>query len=340
MKVRFVVLFILLLLLTLISPLSIADGLGSRYLKKGTRGPDVEQLQEYLYHLGYQLAVDGIFGAETDAVVRQFQRDRGLAVDGIVGPQTLAALQADALANQVYIVKKGDTLSHIAKAYSVSLDELIQANDLASTVIYPGQTLVIPAAAAAIETQEYVVRSGENLSVIAQKFGLSAADLADFNEINDPNRIQAGQLLTIPAGAVKPAAAVTSNRPPQFNWPVSGKISSPYGWRNHPITNVRHFHGGIDIAAAQGTVVRAAAAGRVIRAEWMGDYGYGIVIDHGGGYTTWYGHNSQLLVKKGDVVAANQAIARVGSTGVSTGPHLDFRIKYNNQTVDPLKLLP
>ena len=88
--------------------------------------------------------------AETDAVVRQFQRDRGLAVDGIVGPRP-GALQADALANQVYIVKKGDTLSHIAKAYSVSLDELIQANDLASTVIYPGQTLVIPAAAAAMK---------------------------------------------------------------------------------------------------------------------------------------------------------------------------------------------
>ena len=131
-------------------------------------------------------------------MVRQFQRDRGLAVDGIVGPQTLAALQADALANQVYIVKKGDTLSHIAKAYSVSLDELIQANDLASTVIYPGQTLVIPAAAAAMETQEYVVRSGENLSVIAQKFGLSAADFWQISMKSTIPTASSRRSLTIP----------------------------------------------------------------------------------------------------------------------------------------------
>ena len=78
----------------------------------------------------------------------------------------------------------------------------------------------------------------------------------------------------------------------------------------------------------------------MIKAEWMGDFGYGIVIDHGGGYTTWYGHCSQFLVKVGDQVSANQPIARVGSTGLTTGPHLDFRIKLNNETLNPLDLLP
>lgn len=164
--------------------------------------------------------------------------------------------------------------------------------------------------------------------------------MAEYNSISDPDRIRAGQRLVIPIGSAVSVPAMTGSQPPRFNWPVSGSISSPYGWRDHPITNVRHFHGGIDIAAPQGTLVRAAAAGVVIKAEWMGDYGYGVVIDHGGGYTTWYGHNSQLLVKKGDVVKAGQTIARVGSTGLSTGPHLDFRIKYNGETINPLELLP
>lgn len=333
MKVRFVVLLILLLSLSLLTPTSIADGLGSRNLRLGMRGADVELLQEYLFAAGYPVAVDGIFGAETDAAVRRFQRDQNLAVDGIVGPQTIAALQAG-IAQLQYIVKAGDTLSHIARSYGVSVQELIEANQLTSTVIYPGQKLVIPGF-----EQEYVVRSGENLSVIAQKFGLSAADLAEYNSISDPNRIQAGQLLTIPTSARAVPAVSRTKSPPKFIWPVSGRISSPYGWRNHPITNIRHFHGGIDIAAPEGTIVRAAASGRVIQAEWMGDYGYGVVIDHGGGYTTWYGHNSQLLVRKGDLVNTNQPIARVGSTGVSTGPHLDFRIKYHNETVNPLDFL-
>lgn len=337
MKVRLIALFIFLLIVSLLAPANVVDGLGTRFLKSGMRGDDVRVLQEYLSCLGYEITVDGIFGAQTDKVVRQFQKEHGLTVDGIVGPQTIAALTAHANQQRVYVVKSGDTLSHIARAYDISVADLMAYNQLASTVIYPGQKLAIPLAEA---EQEYVVQKGENLSVIAKKFGLSATDLAEYNSISDPDRIRAGQRLVIPIGSAVSVPAMTGSQPPRFNWPVSGSISSPYGWRDHPITNVRHFHGGIDIAAPQGTLVRAAAAGVVIKAEWMGDYGYGVVIDHGRGYTTWYGHNSQLLVKKGDVVKAGQTIARVGSTGLSTGPHLDFRIKYNGETINPLELLP
>ncbi|HKM17659.1 MAG: peptidoglycan DD-metalloendopeptidase family protein [Firmicutes bacterium] len=338
MKVRFIVSLIISMVLALIMSASIVDGLGARYLKSGLRGEDVRILQEYLSALGYDIAVDRIFGPQTDKVVRQFQKEQGLAVDGIVGPQTIAALQQSASYQRIHVVTRGDTLSHIAKAYDVSLSELMDHNQLTSTVIYPGLQLRIPTAAV---DQEYIVKQGENLSVIAKKFGLTALDLAAYNGINDPNRIRVGQQLAIPAGPVEAVAATAAvNRPPRFNWPVSGQISSPYGWRDHPITKVRHFHGGIDIAVPQGTIVKAAASGIVIQAEWMGDYGYGVVIDHGGGYTTWYGHNTQLLVKKGDAVKANQPIARAGSTGLSTGPHLDFRIKYNQETINPLGLLP
>jgi len=337
MKVRLIASFLLLMMLSLLVPASVADGLGTRYLKVGMRGEDVRILQEYLSILGYQISVDGIFGPQTESIVKAFQKEHGLVVDGIVGPQTIAALEDSASRQRVHVVKRGDTLSHIAKAHGVAVAELMAYNQLISTVIQPGQKLWIPLAEI---SQEYVVQQGENLTVIAKKFGLSAADLAEFNDISDPNRIKAGQRLAIPVGSAVSVPAMASSQQPQFIWPVSGSISSYYGWRDHPITKVRHFHGGIDIAAPQGTVVRAAAAGVVIRAEWMGDYGYGVVIDHGGGYTTWYGHNSQLLVKKGDTVKAGQAIARVGSTGLTTGPHLDFRIKYNDETTNPLDLLP
>ncbi len=339
MKARLIVFSIVILVVTsIIAQISIADGLGTRYLKKGMRGADVYKLQEGLQSIGYTLSIDGIFGPETDMIVREFQSSQKLVQDGIVGPDTLAVLRGLLSQSMIHMVQAGDTLYDIAKLYQVPLDKIFQVNGLSSSLIIPGQRILIPNIdAAAVDNQEYIVKNGENLSVIAQKFGLSADDLAEFNQINDPNKIRAGQLLTIPIAAVSTIAKI---KPPDFIWPVIGRISSPYGWRNHPINNVRHFHGGIDIAVPKGTTVRAAAPGIVIKAGWMGEYGLGIVIDHSGGYTTWYGHNSQLLVKAGEQVTVNQPIAKVGSTGLSTGPHLDFRVKYHNETIDPVKMLP
>ena len=96
MKVRLIALFIFLLIVSLLAPANVVDGLGTRFLKSGMRGDDVRVLQEYLSCLGYEITVDGIFGAQTDKVVRQFQKEHGLTVDGIVGPQTIAALTAHA----------------------------------------------------------------------------------------------------------------------------------------------------------------------------------------------------------------------------------------------------
>jgi murein DD-endopeptidase MepM/ murein hydrolase activator NlpD len=127
---------------------------------------------------------------------------------------------------------------------------------------------------------------------------------------------------------------------PRFVWPVRGRISSPYGWRVHPVYKNRQFHGGIDIVAPVGTSVRAAAAGKVIRSGYMGAFGYGVVIDHGRGVTTWYGHNSRLSVKVGEKVKQGQVIARSGNSGITTGPHVDFRIKVDGDTVNPIKWLP
>ena len=119
-------------------------------------------------------------------------------------------------------------------------------------------------------------------------------------------------------------------------WPVSGRISSPYGWRVHPIFRTREFHTGIDIAAPWGTPIEAAAAGVVIFTGWMRGYGMLVIIDHGNGLSTTYSHLSSYSVYVGEQVTRGQVIAKIGSTGWSTGPHLFFEVRQNGEPVDPL----
>lgn len=122
-------------------------------------------------------------------------------------------------------------------------------------------------------------------------------------------------------------------------YPLPGykEISDSYGWRIHPITKKKSLHTGTDIPAPSGTQVHAAGAGVVIMAGWYGAYGNAVIIDHGGGYTTLYGHNSRLEVSVGDAVKAGETISYVGSTGWSTGPHLHFEVRLNGEPTDPLQ---
>ncbi|MDD2430572.1 MAG: peptidoglycan DD-metalloendopeptidase family protein [Firmicutes bacterium] len=123
-------------------------------------------------------------------------------------------------------------------------------------------------------------------------------------------------------------------------WPLSGRISSDYGWRFHPILKENRMHTGIDIAAASGVDIKAAADGTIILAGWVSGYGLTTVIAHGNNITTLYGHASKLLTQAGDKVKQGQVIAKVGSTGVSSGPHLHFEIRNNGDPVNPWAWLP
>ncbi len=119
-------------------------------------------------------------------------------------------------------------------------------------------------------------------------------------------------------------------------WPVSGRISSGYGWRIHPIFGTREFHTGIDIAAPWGTPIEAAADGTVLFTGWMRGYGMLVILDHGNGLSTTYSHLSSYSVHVGQRVKRGQVIARIGSTGWSTGPHLFFEVRENGRPVNPL----
>ncbi len=123
-------------------------------------------------------------------------------------------------------------------------------------------------------------------------------------------------------------------------WPAEGEITSPFGWRVHPIFGTQRMHTGIDIGADYGDSVKAADGGVIIHADWMGGYGNAVIIDHGNGISTLYAHNSQLLVSEGQTVAKGQTVSRAGSTGYSTGPHLHFEVRQNGSPVNPLNFLP
>lgn len=118
-------------------------------------------------------------------------------------------------------------------------------------------------------------------------------------------------------------------------WPISGPITSEFGWRTHPIFGTARFHSGLDIGGDYGMPIYAAASGTVIYAGWISGYGNAVIIDHGGGVTTLYGHNDSLNVGEGENVAQGQVIAMCGSTGNSTGPHCHFEVRENGEPVSP-----
>ncbi|HVJ47969.1 murein hydrolase activator EnvC family protein [Desulfitobacterium sp.] len=122
-------------------------------------------------------------------------------------------------------------------------------------------------------------------------------------------------------------------------YPLPGyyEVSDPYGWRIHPITHQKSLHTGTDIPAPGGTAILAAGSGEVIMAGWYGAYGNAVIIDHGGGYTSLYGHQSRLGVSVGDKVKAGDVIGYVGTTGWSTGNHLHFEVRVNGNPTDPLQ---
>ena len=121
--------------------------------------------------------------------------------------------------------------------------------------------------------------------------------------------------------------------------PLAGTVTSEFGWRSHPIYGSARFHSGIDIGGDYGQSISAADAGTVSYAGWISGYGNTVIIDHGGGISTLYGHNQSLAVSVGQSVAQGETIAYCGSTGNSTGPHCHFEVRVNGEPVNPYDYL-
>jgi murein DD-endopeptidase MepM/ murein hydrolase activator NlpD len=182
---------------------------------------------------------------------------------------------------------------------------------------------------------------------IGKAYGLTYQELARVNGIKDAGQIRVGQRIFIP-GAIRPlpvetitptepaAAAPVLSEPgfETFLWPVNGTINSGFGPRGSS------FHDGIDIAAPEGTPILAIEAGEVIYSDQLRGYGNMVIVRHAGGIVSVYAHNEANLVREGQAVARGEVVARVGSTGRVSGPHLHFEIRKNNAAQDPLRYLP
>ncbi len=245
-----------------------------------------------------------------------------------------------------YTVRNGDTVSSIARRFSITINTILWANNLsARSLIRPGDTLTILPESGVL----YTVKSGDTVSGIAQKYNVSIDKILSHNNISSGIKIK--QKIIIPGGRkiiqrkiisrrsarhnglsaiknlIKSSPAKTSNQ--KMVWPTVGhRITQYYSWRHHAI----------DIANRIGTPIYAAADGVVIIAAygWNGGYGNTIIIDHGNGIRTRYGHASKLFVKVGERVKKGENIAAMGSTGHSTGPHVHFEVIVNGVRRNPL----
>ena len=137
-------------------------------------------------------------------------------------------------------------------------------------------------------------------------------------------------------GTVAQEPVASSN----YIWPCNGVITSPFGWRTHPIFGTAKYHSGLDIGVDYGTPILATNSGTVVYSDWLGGYGYAVMIDHGGGLVSLYAHNQSLNVYEGQYVEKGTCIAYAGSTGYSTGPHCHFEMRLHGEVVDPMGYLP
>jgi murein DD-endopeptidase MepM/ murein hydrolase activator NlpD len=143
----------------------------------------------------------------------------------------------------------------------------------------------------------------------------------------------------VATGPLPGAAAGQTAASGTMTLPVAGPVTSPFGTRGSPVNGAQEFHEGIDIGAAQGTPIRSAAAGTVSFAGQMSGYGNVVIVQHAGGLSTRYAHQSAMLVTAGQPVAAGEVIGAVGATGEATGPHLHFEVRLNDVAVNPAPYL-
>lgn len=260
------------------------------------------------------------------------QTSGGKALLAYAGPSSTIADVGGSVASDhisVYVVRKGDTLSDIAKMFNVSVNTIIWANNLKNTKdVHPGDTLVI----LPISGIERTIVKGDTLKSLAKKYNSDADEIAQYNRLEPTEALVIGSTVIIPGGEIVAPPAPR----PQSSPLLGGGGTFIAGYYSNPVPSgiiTQRLHGwnGIDIGAARGTPIYAAAEGTVIIARgggaWNGGYGNYVVITHNNGTQTLYSHLRSTAVSSGQSVSRGQTIGYVGSTGKVTGTHLHFEVR-------------
>jgi len=233
-----------------------------------------------------------------------------------------------------YTLEKGDIIGNIAKQTGLNEDTLISVNNIKNTrLLQIGQAIRIPNQDGIYHT----VKKDESLDAIAEKYETTASAIKTANELFS-DQLAVNASLFIPGARLDWVNKQEINGD-LFIWPCSGYISSAYGYRVAPFGGARQLHSGIDIAAPMGNPVRAAMSGQVVQTGYNDSWGNHVLIRHHSGYRTFYAHMSEVKTKSGAYVATGERIGDVGSTGLSTGPHLHFTVYKNGITVNPRVLM-
>lgn len=255
----------------------------------------------------------------------------------ITNPEMLASLNnfLSEVSFKTYKVQAGDTISGVAYKFGLkSIGTLIALNDISNVKrLRVGDTLRIPS----MDGISHTVRRGETLGGIAANYGLSLNNLVDANDLKS-EIINIGDNIFIP-GANLSSFQLKKALGELFIYPVTGRLTSPFGYRRDPFTGLRTFHNGVDIANSSGTTVKCVMDGKVSEVGYNSVYGNYIIIVHDGGYQSLYGHLLSVDVKRGVRIAQGTKIGRLGSSGRSTGPHLHLSIYKNGKAINPFSVL-
>jgi murein DD-endopeptidase MepM/ murein hydrolase activator NlpD len=240
----------------------------------------------------------------------------------------------ESFAWESYKIKPGDSISKIAAAHAISMDAIIASNGITNARrLRAGEIIRIPN----MDGIPYTVKKGDTLSGISGALGVPLEAILDANDIQY-DAITPNTVIFIPGAKMK-TEELKLALGELFIYPIRGRLTSPYGWRNDPISGVRRYHAALDLAAPTGTPIKASMDGRVVTLGFNSVYGRYIILSHGNGFQTLYAHMNATSVRQGAYVQQGVKIGEVGSTGYSTGPHLHFAVFKNGKAVNPLEFL-